>query len=297
MVGTRNQQKRKIWKTALFFSPSILLLGIFFIGPMIMTVFFSFTDISLTGSSAQAMKFVGFRNFIEIFKDPKLLTVLKNTMVFLVFSGIIGQQCLGFLLASLMRGKNRLVRKFVGFTVVAGWITPEVIAAFMFSSFFADGGTLNKIMGIFGASPVSWRFTFPMACVVIANIWKGSAYSMMMFQASLDNISDDIVEAAKIDGANGLQILLRITLPMIKSTMATTFVIVTLSTLGAFGLVFAMTGGGPAIMTTTLSIFMYQNAFIAYQIGYGMAIALFILAIGILLSLVYIRLIRANDGN
>ena len=120
---------------------------------------------------------------------------------------------------------------------------------------------------------------------------------MMMFQASLDNISDDIVEAAKIDGANGLQILLRITLPMIKSTMATTFVIVTLSTLGAFGLVFAMTGGGPAIMTTTLSIFMYQNAFIAYQIGYGMAIALFILAIGILLSLVYIRLIRANDGN
>ena len=180
MVGTRNQQKRKIWKTALFFSPSILLLGIFFIGPMIMTVFFSFTDISLTGSSAQAMKFVGFRNFIEIFKDPKLLTVLKNTMVFLVFSGIIGQQCLGFLLASLMRGKNRLVRKFVGFTVVAGWITPEVIAAFMFSSFFADGGTLNKIMGIFGASPVSWLFTFPMACVVIANIWKGSAYSMRL---------------------------------------------------------------------------------------------------------------------
>lgn len=252
-----------------------------------------FTD----GGSAQAMKFVGFRNFIEIFKDPKLLTVLKNTMVFLVFSGIIGQQCLGFLLASLMRGKNRLVRKFVGFTVVAGWITPEVIAAFMFSSFFADAGTLNKITGIFGISPVSWLFTFPMACVVIANIWKGSAYSMMMFQASLDNISDDIVEAAKIDGANGFQILLRITLPMIKSTMATTFVIVTLSTLGAFGLVFAMTGGGPAIMTTTLSIFMYQKAFIAYQIGYGMAIALFILAIGILLSLVYIRLIRANDGN
>lgn len=216
MVGTRNQQKRKIWKTALFFSPSILLLGVFFIGPMIMTVFFSFTDISLTGSSAQAMKFVGFRNFIEIFKDPKLLTVLKNTMVFLVFSGIIGQQCLGFLLASLMRGKNRLVRKFVGFTVVAGWITPEVIAAFMFSSFFADAGTLNKIIGIFGASPVSWLFTFPMACVVIANIWKGSAYSMMMFQASLDNISDDIVEAARIDGAGGLQILLRITLPMIN---------------------------------------------------------------------------------
>ncbi len=297
MAGIGRKQKQKTLKTIVFFAPSILLLGIFFIGPMIMTVFFSFTNISLTGSAAAAMKFVGFQNFVEIFKDPKLGEVLKNTMIFLVFSGIIGQQCLGFLLASLMKGKGRLIRKFVGFTVVAGWITPEVVAAFMFSAYFADAGTLNKILEIFGVSPISWLFTFPMACVVIANIWKGSAYSMMMFQASLDNISEDIMEAAQIDGANGFQILTRITLPMIKSTMATTFVIVTLSTLGAFGLVFAMTGGGPAIATTTLSIFMYQKAFIAYQIGYGMAIALFILLIGIGLSLIYIRLIRANDKN
>lgn len=295
MVKMGKKERQKRIKAAVFFTPSILLLGIFFIGPMIMTVFFSFTDISLTGSSAQAVQFVGFRNFLEIFKDPKLMEVLKNTMIFLVLSGIIGQQCLGFLLAFLMKGKGRFIRKFVGFTVVAGWITPEVIAAFMFSAYFADQGTLNKILGIFGISPISWLFTFPMACVVIANIWKGSAYSMMMFQASLDNISDDVVEAAKIDGANGLQILTRITLPMIKSTMATTFVIVTLSTLGAFGLVFAMTGGGPAIATTTLSIFMYQKAFIAYQIGYGMAIALFILLIGIALSVIYIKLIKANQ--
>lgn len=295
MAGVRNRQRRNVYKSALFFTPSLLLLGIFFIGPMVMTIVFSFTNISLTGSSAQAVQFVGFRNFVEIFRDPKLAKVLMNTMVFLVFSGIIGQQCLGFLLATLMKEKDRFIRKFVGFTVVAGWITPEVIAAFMFSAFFADAGTLNKIIGIFGISPVSWLFTFPMACVVIANIWKGSAYSMMMFQASLDNISGDIIEAAKIDGANAFQLLLRITLPMIKSTMATTFIIVTLSTLGAFGLIFAMTGGGPAIYTTTLSIFMYQKAFIAYQIGYGMAIALFILVIGIILSLVYIRLIHANE--
>ncbi|MBS6194138.1 MAG: sugar ABC transporter permease [Clostridiales bacterium] len=286
--------KRKNLKSVLLFSPSILLIGIFFIGPMIMTVFFSFTNISLTGTAAQAMEFVGFRNFIEIFKDPKLTKVLINTMVFLVFSGIIGQQCLGFLMASLMKGKGRLIRKIVGFTVIAGWITPEVVASFMFSSFFADKGTLNKILDIFGASPISWLFTFPMACVIAANIWKGSAYSMMMFQASLDNISDDIVEAAKIDGANGFQILTRITIPMIKSTLATTFVVVTLGTLGTFGLVFALTGGGPGIATTTLSIFMYQKAFIAYQIGYGMAIALILLAVGIALSLLYMHLIHAD---
>lgn len=294
MTVMEKRAKRNRVKSAFLFLPSIFLIGIFFIGPMVMTVFFSFTNISLTGSAAQAMEFVGFQNFVEIFQDPKLTQVLINTMVFLVFSGIIGQQCLGFLLASLMKGKGRLIRKVVGFTVVAGWITPEVVAAFMFSAFFADEGTLNKIFRIFGVSPVSWLFTFPMACVIVANIWKGSAYSMMMFQASLDNISDDIVEAAKIDGANSFQILTRITLPMIKSTLATTFVVVTLGTLGTFGLVFALTGGGPGIATTTMSIFMYQKAFTAYQIGYGMAIALILLAIGVALSLVYMHLIRAD---
>jgi multiple sugar transport system permease protein len=292
-IGRNNKRKR--FKTSLFFSPSVFLIGFFFIFPMIMTFFYSFTDIALTGSSAQAVKFIGFRNFLEIFNDPKLKKVLWTTFLFLIFSGIIGQQCLGFLLAYLMRRKNKLLRKIVGATVVIGWITPEVVAAFMFTAFFADNGTLNKIIEMFGISPVSWIFTFPLVSVIVANIWKGSAYSMMMFQASLDNISDDIVEAAKIDGANGWQTLIRITLPIIKGTLATTFIIVTLATLGAFGLIFAMTGGGPGIETTTLSIFMYQKAFSAFQIGYGMAIALFILIIGIVLSLSYIHFIKAND--
>ncbi len=291
----RNDNKRKMYKTALFFSPSIFLIGVFFIFPMILTLFYSFTNVALTGSSAHAMEFIGFRNFIEILNDPKLKKVMWTTILFLVFSGIIGQQCLGFLLAYLMKRKNKLLRKIVGATVIIGWITPEVVAAFMFSAFFADDGTLNKIIKIFGISPISWIFTFPLVSIIIANIWKGSAYSMMMFQASLDNISDDIVEAAKIDGANGWQMLIKITLPIIKGTLATTFIIVTLGTLGTFGLIFALTGGGPGIETTTLSIFMYQKAFSAFQIGYGMAIALFILIIGITLSLTYIHLIKAND--
>jgi len=290
------RKKRNIYvKTSVFFLPAILLLCVFFIAPMFLTLIYSLTNLSLTGATAQAMQFVGFKNFVEIFKDPKLGEVLWNSLLFLLFSGIIGQQVLGFVLASLMKRKNKVLRKFVGFTVIFGWITPEVIAAFMFGAMFADNGTLNKVIGIFGLSPVSWVFTFPMTCVIVANIWKGSAYSMMMFQASLDNISDDILEAARIDGANSRQILTRITLPMIKQTLATTFIIVTLGTLGAFGLIYTMTGGGPATKTTTLSIFMYQKAFVSYQIGYGMAIALFILAIGVILSLVYVRLIKSNE--
>lgn len=276
------------------FLPSLLLLLIFFIGPMLMTAFFSMTNLTLTGAQATNMQFVGFQNFITIFKDPKIGVILFNTIVFLFFSGIIGQQCLGFVLAYLMKKKNRAVRSFVGFTVVAGWITPEIVCAFMFSALFNEEGTLNRILGVFGAEPVVWLFAFPMVSVIIANIWKGTAYSMMMFQASLDTISDDVLEAARIDGAGKWKILTRIIIPMMKSTMATTFVIVTLSTLGAFGLIYGMTGGGPGDSSTTLSIYMYQKAFSAYQIGYGMAIALLILVIGVVFSLVYTKLIKAN---
>ncbi len=81
---------------------------------------------------------------------------------------------------------------------------------------------------------------------------------------------------------------------MIKGTTATTFVMVTLGTLGTFGMIYAFTGGGPGIKTTTLSVYMYQQAFGTFQVGYGMAIALFLLSIGVLLSLVYMRLIKAN---
>lgn len=287
--------RNKKLKSILYFFPSVILLGIFFIAPMLLTLTFSMTNMSLTGSAAQAIKFIGFRNFTNIIKDPTLKLSLINTLVFLVFSGIIGQQCLGFLLASLMKKKNKNIRRFVGFTILIGWITPEVIAAFVFTSFFADKGTLNNIIGTLGVSPISWLFTFPMVSVIIANIWKGSAYSMMMFQASLDNIPDSVVESAKIDGANGWQTLTRVTLPMIKNTLGTTFMIVTLHTIGAFGLIYIMTGGGPGNATSTLSIFMYKQAFSMYQLGYGTAIALIMLMLGITFSLIYMKLIKAND--
>jgi len=282
-------------KSIMFFLPAALLILLFFTGPMVLSIVFSFTNFSLTGSAAKAMQFVGFGNFVQIFQDPSLARSVINTIIFLLFSGIIGQQCLGFILAFMMKKKNKNLRRFVGFTVVIGWVTPEIVAAFIFVAFFADHGTLNTFLGLFGKSPVAWLFSFPMVSVIIANIWKGSAYSMLMFQASLDSIPEEIDEAAKIDGANFWQTLIRITLPMIKGTMATTFIMVTLGTIGMFGLIFMMTGGGPMGATTTLAVHMYEQAFVTYQLGYGTAIALIMLAVGITLSLLYMKIIKAND--
>ncbi|MBU9711667.1 carbohydrate ABC transporter permease [Evansella tamaricis] len=282
-------------KTFFFLLPSLVILLIFFIGPILMTFLFAFTNMSLTGAAAQNIEFVGFRNFVNMFQDPSFKSSFITTMVFLILSGIIGQQILGFLLAVLMQNKNKSFRKFVGGTVMAGWVTPEIIVAFTFVSFLHDGGTLNQFIGWFGFEPVSWLFTFPMVSVVVANIWKGSALSMLMFQSALDNIPDSVNEAAKIDGANRFQRMMRITIPMIKNTIFTNLVIITLGTLGVFTLIYTMTGGGPAKATSTLPIFMYEQAFVNYQLGYGTAISLVILVIGIVISLLYIKLLKTED--
>ena len=276
-------------------SPAAIILVIFYIFPMLMTIYYAFTNMTLTGAASTNVSFVGLQNFKNVFFDPKFPVILSNTLVFLVFSGIIGQQFLGFTVASLMKKKNVHVRRFTGFAVVLGWVIPEIIAAYMFSAFFNDKGTLNMFIKAFGGEKVTWTFTYPMLSVIIANIWKGSAYSMMMFQAALDSISDNILEAAKIDGANAWKVLTRITLPLIKGTMATTFIMVTLGTLGTFGMIYAFTGGGPGVKTTTLSVYMYRQAFGSFQVGYGMAVALFLLAIGALLSVFYMQIIKANE--
>lgn len=291
----KKKNRRRGRQTVLFLAPSLLLLFIFFVGPIVMTFFFSFTNFSLTGVAAKNIEFVGFQNFRNLMSDPRFEHSFFTTLIFLGFSGIIGQQLFGFLLAFLMKNTNKTFRKIVGSIFMAGWVTPELIVAIMFVSFLHDGGTLNQLLMSAGIEPVSWLFTFPMVSIVIANIWQGSALSMLMFQSALDNIPDSIQEAAKIDGASAWQRLWKITLPMIKNTVFTNLVIITLSTMGVFTLIYTMTGGGPSGATATLPVLMYEQAFVNYQLGYGTAISLIILAIGIVFSLVYIKLLKTEE--
>ena len=288
-------QRRKGIKSTLFLMPSLVLLVTFFVGPVILAVFYSMTNKALTGSAALATEFVGFANFLEFFKDPKFSVAFSNTMWFLIFSGLIGQMVLGFLIAYMMQKKNKNFRRIVGFVVLTAWVTPEVVTAFMFTVIFEERGVVNQLLSQFGVSPIAWLFTFPLVSVIVANAWRGAAYPMMMFQAALDNVPAEIMESARVDGANAFQILTKITLPMIKSTAGTVFIMVTLGTLNTFGLIYALTGGGPANKSTTLSLLMYQRAFLSYQIGYGMAIALCLLAVGIIFSLAYIRLNNQSE--
>ncbi|MNW60771.1 Lactose transport system permease protein LacF [compost metagenome] len=166
--------------------------------------------------------------------------------------------------------------------------------AFCMVAFFSDNGSLNQILGWFGVSPISWLFSFPMVSVIIANIWHGTAFSMMVYQSALDDIPKEVEEAAIIDSATGFQIVRHITIPMVKGSIVTNMMLVTLQTLGVFTLIYTMTGGGPGTSTQTLPIFMYNQAFVNYQFGYGTAISLVLLFIGIIASLFYMRSMKVK---
>lgn len=283
---------RKTYTWLYFLFPSLAVMLVFFIYPILLTFFYSFTNLALTGESAKQLKFVGFDNYVRMFADPTVRISIWNTLVFLIGSAVIGQQVLGFLIAILMKRKNKTFRRVIGTVVLAGWVTPEIVCALCLYSYFGDEGTLNAILSTLGIPTVTWLYTVPMLTIILANVWHGTAFSMLVFQAALDDVPKEIEEAATVDGASRWKILIYIIIPYIKGTITTNAMLVTLQTLGVFGLIYAMTGGGPGTATTTLPIFMYNQAFINYQLGYGTAISLLLLLLGIVLSLFYIRSLK-----
>lgn len=291
--------KKERWtdnkKTALFLTPTIVVLFIFFIIPMVLTLYFSFTNLALTGSQASQLKFIGFDNFSKMIRDPQLLNSISKTIIFVFFSAIFGQCLLGFLIAFFLKGKSLLVKRFVGTSVIAAWVTPEIVVAFCWVIFLGDSGTLNSILRVLlNIRPIAFVFQYPMISVVIANIWRGTAFSMMAFQTALDDIPLALEEAATLDGATRWQTVWKITVPMLRGTFTTNLMLVTLQTLGVFTLIYTMTGGGPGNMTSTLPVYMYKQAFVSYQLGYGTAISLVILLLGATLSLLYMKLLKVK---
>lgn len=274
--------------------PAVAVLLCFFIVPIVLTVYYSFTNMALSGSNARNLKFIGLENYQRMLTDPSTITAIRNTLVFLA-GGLAGQTILGFAIAYFMKQKARAFRSVVGPCFLVGWVMPEIVVALCFMAFFKENGTLNVLLGAVGIKGIAWLYEHPMLSVIIANVWHGTAFSMLNFQSALDNVSGEIEEAARVDGANRLQVLIRIIVPCIKDSIATNVMLNTLSTLGVYGLIYAMTGGGPANKTTTLPIYMYNQGLKGMQLGFGTAIGMLILLVGIICSLIYARILKSKD--
>ncbi|WP_327231335.1 sugar ABC transporter permease [Streptomyces murinus] len=277
---------------ALPLAPAVVLLLLFLAGPIAYCVLIAFTDLQLTGQAHSS--FVGFANFRRAFGDPAFLNAVWLTLVFTVLSSIVGQNTLGLALAALMKRASRPVRAVAGAVVVTAWVLPEVVAGFLLYAFFRREGTLDAILGWLQLPRQNWLYTLPILAVSFANVWRGTAFSMLVYSAALDEIPAEISEAAEVDGAGGWRRLWHITLPVIRRSIGTNLMLNTLQTLSVFGLIWVMTRGGPGDRSQTLPLLMYEQAFQNSMIGYGTAVALLLLLVGALFSVGYLRLLRTE---
>ncbi|MBL1102265.1 carbohydrate ABC transporter permease [Streptomyces coffeae] len=271
-------------------APATILLLLFLGGPIGYCVYIAFTNMQLTGASTT--DFVGLDNFRRAFGDDDFRNAVVLTLVFTFISSLIGQNTLGLALAALMQRASKPVRTLTGSIVIAAWVLPEIVAGFLLYAFFRREGTLNAVLDGLGLPSQNWLYTLPILAVSFANVWRGTAFSMLVYSAALSEIPKEITEAAEVDGAGGLSRFWHITLPMIRRSIGTNLMLNTLQTLSVFGLIWAMTRGGPGNRSQTLPVFMYDQAFNKALIGYGTAVALLLLLVGALFSLVYLRLMR-----
>jgi multiple sugar transport system permease protein len=256
-------------------------------------VTYSFTNLELTGFNSINWKWIGFDNYIRLFTRNGFLGSLWVTVVFTFFSALVGQSVFGFALAASMRRIQGWGRTTVEVTIMLGWLLPDIVAAFLWQATTSTNGFLNTlIVEPLGFPAYNFLASNALAVVIIANIWKGTAWSYLLFSAALDSISREILEAARVDGATGLQRIWLVTLPIIRPHIATNMLFITIWTFTYFPLIYALTGGGPGSATEVLSIFMYHQSFGVGKLGYGAAISVAMVIIVGALSIFYLRQLK-----
>ncbi len=268
--------------------------------PVVRTAWLSFTDASgIRALTEGEMDFIGFANYIEIFSNPILRRSAITTVVFGLIC-VVGTMILGIAVALLLNQPFR-GRKVLGVLVLLPWAIPQIAASFVWQWLFnGQYGVVNwslTKLGFSGFEDFSWftQFYTAFAVVGIVVIWQSFPFVTLALLAGLQTIPNDVIEAAKLDGTTAWQRLRLITLPMLKPLLLVLVVISTIWDFKMFDQVWVLTGGGPARRTEVLSVSTYVEGITQSQWGMGSALAMVLFFILIVITIIYIKLIREEE--
>ena len=290
-LGPRLDRERFQWSSLVMLSPALVLLGVLFVFPVLYACYLGFTNLALVGSRSRAYDFTGLDNITRMLGDYVFIKSSWLTIIFVVGSAIIGQTVLGMALAILLRNALVSVRAVIGSIVIVAWVLPEITVALVWYAFSQAGGTLSILLR---QTDTNFLVAVPMLIVSLANLWRNVAFSMLVFSAGLRNLPTEVLEAAEVEGASVWRRYRLVIFPLLKPTIVTNLLLVTILNLSEFTLIYAMTQGGPGIETMTLPLYVYQEAFVFHQLGYGTAISLVLVLIGAVFSLLFVRASRSQ---
>ncbi|MEZ5085478.1 MAG: sugar ABC transporter permease [Tessaracoccus sp.] len=282
------------WGGALYVLPSLGILCLIALAPIVYSAYLSFTNYDVLGDPV----FTGMANYERLIVDQNFWNALRNTAIFTLISVPL-QMFIPMVLAEVLaryskRAFSQVVRSVLFVPVVASMILIGTVWQFMLAP---NTGFFNTVLTTLGMSEVNFlgRPWLALVCVSLVSVWKNIGYFLVLFYAGVLDIPSEQFEAARVDGATPIQQFFHITLPGLRPVVLLCTVLATIWSFQAFDLVYAMTGGGPGGATTTLVMAIYSAGFQSFQMGYASAIAMVLLVVVLLISVLQRYLLGRGD--
>lgn len=298
-AGRSRARRRAQWTAWGFVAPVVIYLALFYAYPLYKNIDLSIRDYTVRSFITGDAEFVGFQNFSAIFQSSTFWPAILNTTVF-VFVSIAFQFAIGLALAVFFFRNFRLSGLLRALFLVP-WLLPLLVSASTWSWMMnSDSGVINSFLEAFGIGQINWLTSpdWSLIAVLIANIWIGIPFNLVIMYSGLQGVPNDVYEAAAIDGANGWQRFWRITFPLLRPVTAITLLLGFIYTLKVFDIIWIMTRGGPSTSSTTLAIWSYQLGFGSLLPDFSSAAAVgnVLIVIALVFGLAYARVQRRLEA-
>lgn len=268
---------------------SFIVIGLFYLYPVFDVFRLSFTDVTLIGDRENYT----FATIVNTLTSPQLPGILLATVIFLGGS-VVGQQILGLIIALVViRGEKRRLfgTTLLRTTALVAWVVPGIAGGIVWQMLFSEApfGGLNSLLRLIHLHPIAWLSDPNIApwSAVVANIWRGTAFSMVVMYAALKGIDPTLYEAAEVDGDLAAQRLRYITLPQLRAAILVNMILITIQTLNTFDAILSLTGGGPGRATEVISLYTFNIVFRNYDLAGGSVLSVLMLIISLSLAAIY----------
>lgn len=280
---------------ALFLLPCVLLFALVYLAPIALVFGSSLTS----WKAGSAMKFVGLRNYVNGFSDPSILRALKNTGIWVLLQSTV-HVAIGTVSAMILAKKRPGWKFFRTAFMIPNVISMAALSVILLNVFRPEIGLINSFFSLFTGQPSSINFYFSIhtafPTVTVGWLLYAGLICILML-AAIQSVPLEILEAARIDGASGLQIDLRIILPLVRGSLGTAVIIAATSMLKEFEMIFLTTNGGPGTMTLNLPLYLYKTALTENNYGYANMMGVLLIGAGVLVVFIINRVFRMDEAD
>ena len=290
----RSSERRSQWRGFLYIAPAMALVIVFFVMPVLFTGWMSLHNWPLMGAS----RWIGFANYTRMWNDRRFMAALNFTAYYTVIV-TIAIFAIAFPLAIFVEKERRFVstyRTIIFLPVVVGLATASLLWVWLANVDSGFFGPALRALGLVERSPnIMASFDTAFATIIVMVVWKIAGFTMIILLTGLQAIPSELTEAARIDGAGRWQRFRHLTLPLMRRTIALALIVSVTGSILAFDQFYIMTSGGPQNKMISVVYYIFNQSFVSFNLGYGSALSIVLLAILVAISIVQLWLLRVGE--